>query len=486
MNRLASEDRRWFRAAHRSALILLMAIGMALLALPVAAVGPARLVKDINPAALAGAEPSDLARLNGALYFSAADGTHGRDLWRSDGTAAGTLRIKDTHPGIPTASIFELTDTAARLFFVAAADPDRRWSNSELWTSTGTPGGTWKLKSFVYGTTDRSAPRELTSVGTRLFFVANDDRRHVLYDTAIWTSDGTSAGTIPLKTFSTTDDFERVDQLTNANGIVYFVVYDNGSGSTVWRSNGTAAGTRLVYSGNTWTIRGMTSIGGMVFFVTEDDNLHRVALWRTDGTSSGTVMLKAVEGVRDGTFGHLTAVGSSLFFTIGDHSGVYELWKSDGSPTGTKLVKAFDLTYDPQFDAFANVRGMLFFSAFDPAHGQELWRSNGTADGTRMIKDIAPGSASSSPHAIKQITPEGLALFAAADGTNGVELWATDGQPGHTVRVQDIAAGVASSDPSSFTIVGQRVLFVADDAIHGRELWIVNTSQVADIVASGN
>jgi ELWxxDGT repeat protein len=55
------------------------------------------LVKDIAPGG--GADPTRLTALGNILLFEANDGTSGMELWKSDGTAAGTGRIKDINPG---------------------------------------------------------------------------------------------------------------------------------------------------------------------------------------------------------------------------------------------------------------------------------------------------------------------------------------------------------------------------------------------------
>ena len=57
------------------------------------------LVKDINPGSASFRLPASLTNVGGTLFFSADDGTHGSELWKSDGTAAGTVLVKDINPG---------------------------------------------------------------------------------------------------------------------------------------------------------------------------------------------------------------------------------------------------------------------------------------------------------------------------------------------------------------------------------------------------
>lgn len=36
--------------------------------------------------------------MNGVLFFKANDGVHGGELWKSNGTEAGTVMVKDIDP----------------------------------------------------------------------------------------------------------------------------------------------------------------------------------------------------------------------------------------------------------------------------------------------------------------------------------------------------------------------------------------------------
>ena len=76
------------------------------------------MVKDINPGA-GGSSPGALTNVNGTLYFSANDGTHGFELWKSDGTAAGTTMVKDIAPLATSSSPQSLTTLNGALCFKA-------------------------------------------------------------------------------------------------------------------------------------------------------------------------------------------------------------------------------------------------------------------------------------------------------------------------------------------------------------------------------
>src|SRR5262249_37564862 len=101
------------------------------------------MVADIPPAS-AGSGPNDLTKVNGTLFVSANDGSNGTELWKSDGTPSGTAMVEDAvpgggiNPGSASSSPSNLADVNGSLFFWA----DDGTNGTELWKSNGTPSGT--------------------------------------------------------------------------------------------------------------------------------------------------------------------------------------------------------------------------------------------------------------------------------------------------------------------------------------------------------
>ncbi len=165
----------------------------------------------------------------------------------------------------------------------------------------------------------------------------------------------------------------------------------------------------------------------------------------------------------------LVQVGSSVYFIEADAAGGAELWKSDGTSGGTVMVDDINSGKTNSIPGFlTNVNGTLFFQANDGTHGAELWKSDGTSSGTVMVDDIQPGSANSSPANLTNVNR--TLFFQANDGTHGYELWKSNGTSSGTVMVPDGSVpGTASI--ANLAAVGGTLFFNDTDPLHGAQLW---------------
>jgi ELWxxDGT repeat protein len=114
--------------------------------------------------------PFGVAAVAGTVYFRANDGSAGDELWKSDGTEAGTVRVKDIQEGSDSSDPVGFTNVAGTLYFSANDGSYGR----ELWKSDGTEAGTVRVKDIRTGIY-ASTPGFLTNVAGTLDFSATDD-----------------------------------------------------------------------------------------------------------------------------------------------------------------------------------------------------------------------------------------------------------------------------------------------------------------------
>ena len=141
-------------------------------------------------------------------------------------------------------------------------------------------------------------------------------------------------------------------------------------------------------NGNSY-LNSLTNIDGTLYFRANDGN--GTELWKSDGTADGTVLVKDINPNGSSEPKSLTNIDGTLYFSAIDENNDNGLWKSDGTADGTVLLK----NIAP--NQLTNIDGTLYFTAYDSSNGIELWKSDGTADGTVLFKDINSGSDGSFP-----------------------------------------------------------------------------------------
>jgi ELWxxDGT repeat protein len=250
-------------------------------------------VKDINP----GPSPSipfGFIRRGEFLYFRAADDVHGAELWRTDGTEAGTVQVADIAPG------------------AASSNPDQ----------------------FVLATFNRRGRGASSKAGTLLFSASDSTRGSELFR-----SDGTAGRTRLIKDINPNGDSTPLS-LTSFNGLVFFNADDGVHGREPWVTDGTEAGTRMFKDLNPGdgisAPMDFTVVGDTLFFVTispgATDDTVKTLLWATDGTAEGTQLVYQEPGSSFGySIRNLTVLENQLLFTAPNGVG------SDGISTNSEL-----------------------------------------------------------------------------------------------------------------------------------------------------
>ncbi|MFP3941841.1 MAG: hypothetical protein ACLF0P_16220 [Thermoanaerobaculia bacterium] len=396
-------------------------------------------------------------------------------LWRTDGTAEGTFQLSPQGVEFDWLFLSEGPVVWLRRLEVGAENP------RSLWRTDGTPDGTFVLREDLLASTSSGYHPGLGL----LFFSGGlqdvpSDPSDVDFEP--WVSDGTVAGTRQIDDLLP-DGASRPSAFEPLGDEMLFLAAEPQSGRrALWRSDGTAEGTRMVAVPDEGEFRRLWVLDSTVYLesvVGSTADAPGRTLWTSDGTTAGTVRVHTFD---DALFLDLSGewTGGRTLWTAEETrvGGPAELWITEGTPGSTVRLTPLSLPGPGQRPTlFVPFRGELYFRADDGTTGLELWKTDGTPEGTRVAFETCPGECSDFVRIHSRQEPGHLLVW-IRDEEHGVELRATDGTAEGTELLLDTCPGPCSQETSGWRDFGGLWLFtMRSPEDNTLQLWVTDRTQ---------
>ena len=427
------------------------------------------------------------------VYFKAFSSETGTDLWVTDGTAGGTRIVRDMLQltAESSSSIRNPLGVIDGNFLFAGADTGtgaetgQAFNNVEVWITDGTEGGTREVVDLRPGLPG-SEPVVIAATDDVIYFAGTD----FAGDREIWATDGNTIWAIANLSIGSSMPTKGViidgrllvgtgeggvwvmnpdpapttaTLLTSVNtpgnffamGSKALFTVNGAGGAEIWVTNLTAAGTKKLMNGSFGLPGGTVSaamLGDTAIFASGG------ALYKTDGTTAGTVQI----GPNIGVIRSMIVMDGKVFMAGGSGANGVELYVSDGETTLTRLTDIAPGAASAEPNSFVVHDGLLYFAASSGSGGSRLYVTDGTAAGTQLV--------SNAPRNISSLVSMGSKLLFAAEGSGGRELWESDGTAAGTRLLLDVNPGSLGSSLEILAVVGKVNPFNAtrfDDVING-------------------
>ena len=356
-------------------------------------------------------------------------------------------------------------------------------ATGSVWVTDGTPSGTSELPVVpdpTYNSAvvlDRSDNGPFIAFGDRLLFVEQESSGGIAAE-QIYVTNGTAAGTSETTASDTFYLGGWIGEFGTKILMLNNIISTTGHPPTVefLVTDGTSAGT------TTFTIAGpplplsfnpgpFTGFGNLVLFSATDYS-GLTSLWVSNGTAAGTKPLAVAGAGKSGLApDELTAVGGEALFSGTDSNGQLGLWATNGTATGTHELAAccaswiLTVSLDP-LDITVFGREALFDG------GAGLWITDGTSAGTKELVPSGLGAG-------KLFLPSDITVFGdKALFLGSGHLWVTDGTAAGTSELSPAGVSTfglfAGGQEPEFTVLGNKVLFEGADTSNHLGLWVTD------------
>lgn len=319
-----------------------------------------------------------------------------------------------------------------------------------------------------------SEPDHLTMVGEKLFFSANIASSYDGYGRELWVKDTPSSKSRVVKDINLSGSgIEADSKFINLNGLLLFTGRaSNGENKQLWRSDGTSEGTVFVKNINPnydTRINNPVVFNNRLYFSTYINNSSD--LWVTDGTSDGTYQIKKINNSGDSNVNNIFSFQDKIYFTADDGIHGNELWVTDGTETGTKIVKDFYPGINSGvLDMPIVYKGKLVIAARQSGNLFGIWNWDINNDSLSLIQNIP---SSYFPY-FDAVESSDYVYFLSKANSYG-NLWKTDGTFSGT---QKISTGAIENRVALDQLIKykDKLYFKAAGAGSGLTNWFIETN----------
>lgn len=407
------------------------------------------LFKDLELGSNVSSNPQQFTHVNGTVYFITDPSTSRRHaLWKTDGTAANTVMVKDSIITTNISDRFMIRGHVNDTLYYTVNQNVQSDTTTELWmvTNNTSPVLVTTLTSRMLNGISNGEPRQYAVAGGKLYFQMYTDHGYEL-----WVSDGTAAGTMevidlfPGATSGIANGgTNNVPMVAYKNKIYFQGITSFSTTNGLYSSDGTSAGTTLVKSGANFNPQHLTVFNDTLFFQAKSGS---TGLWKTDGSTAGTVNINSIGFNSDARI-----FKNNMYYSVG-----HTMYKSDGTTDGTVALQ----------DSVGVILGMnstYFLARYmralttPPYYEYYYWRSDGTTAGTVRVADSIANAAS---FAVLNDKMYGATL--------GTALWESDGTEAGTKK---LCSGTIPYPPF---ILNNTVFFSNFGSGTGYELWSYST-----------